>query len=486
MTKAKFSQFLSGDNSTTTSASSAKSITSALTSYIVNLSAFEDMKDEEVYEQLYVWEAEVGGAIDRVSTMAREAFKGCHIRYPGQELEDIEKEMLEAAELIIKELKIHDLIESYIETLYTQGNLFLIPNTDSTLSQLPNKYCAIVDESSRVGTYGGNYIMLDPKILIFNEDDEYEMNKKTYNAEKFIHLKYKDTPVFIKDNHGRESYGFYSISPIHRTVLPVWWKRQIMIVDILLRWRNVPREHHSLNSEMFSLGFYQGTPEERLGKSRTDAERYIASYIETIADLTPDSGYVTTDSVDIEMIESNVTYIESNELINQLDSRVTAGLNVPRSIIDGENAGSYASELVISNYFTSKVLQLCYKVSEPLVTIVRERLLAVNSSYPVQLLDFKFEINLSTNELEMWRQGAIMADLGVFTENEIRDKLGYPPIREEQREFIVGRDGIDVSKTVADIRDQGGMAENPDYPMTEGARESTLKDASSKNITDKV
>lgn len=486
MTKANFSQFLSGDNSTTTSASSAKAITSKLTSYLVNISSFQDMKDEEVYEQLYVWESEVGGAIDRVSTMAREAFKGCYIRYPGQELDDIEKEMLEAANLIVEELKIADLIESYVETIYDQGNLFLIPNGDGTITQLPNKYCSIIDSSSRAGTYGGNYIMLKPDYLVFNEDDEYEMNKKVYSKDKFVHVKYKDTPIFIKDNHGRESYGFYSVSPVHRTVLPVWWKRQIMIVDILLRWKNVPREHHSLNSEMFSLGFYQGTPEERLTKSRTDAETYIASYIETIADLTPDAGYVTTDSVDIDMIESDVTYIESNQMLDQLNSRVTAGLNVPRSIIDGENAGSYASELVISNYFMAKVLQLCDKVSVVLLDVVRERLLSTNSSYPVQLLNFKFEISLSTNELEMWRQGAIMAELGVFTENEIREKLGYPPLRQEQREFLVGRDGVSVSKTVADVRDMGGLTENPDYPMTENARESTLKDASSSETTDKV
>ena len=486
MAKGEFSQFMSGANSTTTSASAAKAITSGLTSYIVNLSAFNDMIDEDVYEQLYVWEAEVGGALDRVSTMAREAFQGCYIENPGKELDDIEKEMLEQASYIVEELRIADLVESYVETLYTYGNLFIIPNADSTLTQLPNKYCALVDKRERVGQAGGDYLMLSPEILVFNEDDELEMNMKTYNKDQFVHVKYKDTPITISDNHSRKSYGFYSVSPIHRTVLPVWWKRQTMIVDILLRWKNVPREHHSLNSEMFNLGFYLGTPEERLKSSRTDAETYISAYIDVIKELTPDSGYVTTDSVDISMVESNVNYIQSNELIDQLDRRITAGLNVPRSIIDGENAGSYASELVISNYFAAKVLQLCEKVQYVLLDVVRARVLAINAKYPVQFLKFKFEINLSTNELEMWRQGAIMADLGVFTENEIREKLGYPPLREDQREFLVGRDGVEVSKTVADIRDQGGFAENPDYPTTNNSKEDTMKDASSAATTDKV
>lgn len=484
MTSAKFSQFLSGDNSTTTSASAAKAITSNLTSFLVNLSDFTDMKDEDVYQQLYIWESEVGGALDRVSTMAREAFKGCYIKHPGAELDDTEKEMLEQADYIVKELHIADVIESYIETLYTYGNLFLIPNDDGTITQLPNIYCALVDKSSRVGEYGGNYIMLSPEILVFNEDDELEMNVKNYAKDKFIHIKYKDTPIKVIDNHSRISYGFYSVSPIQRTVLPIWWKRQAMIVDILLRWKNVPREHHSLNSEMFSLGFYIGTPEERIKKSRVDAETYINAYISTIADMSPDSGYVTTDSVDISMIESDVNYIQSNELIDQLDRRVTAGLNVPRSIIDGENAGSYASELIVSNYFVTKVMQLCEKVEAPLLEVVKQRLLAISPTYPVELLQFKFEINLSTNELEMWRQGAIMVELGVFTENEVREKLGYPPLRDEQREFLVGREGIEVSKTVADVRDQGGFAENPDYPTTSNARESTLKDASSKMTTE--
>ena len=43
-----------------------------------------------------------------------------------------------------------------------------------------------------------------------------------------------------------------------------------MIIDLLWRWSNVPREHHKLSSELFTLDKFEGTwdQEEEVGWRR--------------------------------------------------------------------------------------------------------------------------------------------------------------------------------------------------------------------------
>lgn len=475
----KFSRFINGPKSSPSNIVVSKNVTSELVSYLANLSNFTKMEDDDIYEQFYVWEPEIGGAIDRISTLVRSAFKEWTLNNADDLIDDLEEEMLRTATDIEEQQCIRNYIEMIAELFMMKGNVFIVENKDLSLTVLPNKYCNIVDDKSKIGRSSEN-IMMVPKYLAFNEKASNEFDTHVYSMEDVYHIKYKDTPIFIKDSMGRDTYGFYSISPLQRTVLSVWWKRQCEMIDVLLRWRNVPREHHKINADMFSLANYPGKSSiERQHAAQEDIDLFINKYVESIANQMPDQGYVSTDNVDISMIESRVNYLQSNELIKQLDCAITTGLNIPQSMINGQDAGSFASELVISNYVSAKIIQIAERIKPVILANMRKRLLAVNSSFPVDELDIKLELTLANSKLEVLREMAIMGSLGVFTENEIRNEGGWPNLRDEQRPFLVTSDnGKSVDDTVRDASQQGGVTENPDYPESPQSDEKHNRDDS--------
>lgn len=427
----RFSSFLGTVKSSTTMGTTFKSVVSNLAAYIIELSKFFEMKDEDVYEQLYVWEPEIGGAIDRISTLVRQAYRGFSIKdYDNVQSPD-EEEMLAQAEIIADSIDIASVIETYAEVLQIHGNLILMHNKDFSDTILPNKYCAFIEEKEQFSSMTQQLIM-NPKYLAFNERSNIEVEKTLIPIDKISHVRLKDTPVFVKDTMGRQTFGIYAISPLQRTVLSVWWKRQSMIVDVLVRWKNVPKEVHTINSNLFSLNNYKGTIPDRAVASRNDTETFIKSYASNLKNANPDTAYIIPDTASISILEPRVNYIESNDLVGQLVMNEMAALNVPMSIVNGQNAGSYASELVISNYVSAKVIQIGNKLKPVILSNIRKRLLAIKSTYPVDKLDIKFELKLANSELESFRKLAIMEASSVFTDNELRKSVDYPDMTPEQ------------------------------------------------------
>jgi len=470
-----FSRFLDGSKSTSSNIAASKAITSELVGYLTQLSDFANMKDEEVQEQLYVWEPEVGGSFDRISTLIRQSFAGYYVKDAGMELDAGEKRMIELANELEDTVDYNSMRESLSEMLLMFGNVFILNNDDLSLTILPNKYCAILDEDTKMGTTSTSIIM-NPKYLAFNELGLFELDRRLYPMERITHLKYKSTPIFVKDNMGRETYGIYSVSPLTRTFISVWWKRQCQIIDVLLRWRNVPREHHQINAELFPLSMYPGTTAERQAAANADIDSFISRYINSLKSQMPDQGVVSTDNVKIGMIESKVNYLQSNELIAQLDSTIMAGLNVPQSMVNSSQAGSYASELVISNYVSSKVIQLAEKIKPVILNNIRARIKLIDPTLPVDRLDMKLELNLANSKLELWRTAAIMGSLGIFTDSEVRDMLGYEPLRADQRNFLINTSANTSSQESVANAVKGGSDRTPDYPETSESDVSHVKD----------
>lgn len=417
-----------------------KTLTSNLISYELELSDFANMDEEDIYEQLYLYESEIGGAIDRTSTMVGESYKGFYLKEAGATVDGIEKEMIENAKKIDEAVNIRGYMEMFAELISIKGNLYLKedPN-DLTLTILPNKYVTLVDRKDRLmnASKGEFDMIMDGKYLVlFEGQSGYQ---QVYEPDQFIHVKYKNTPVFEKDSRGRMTFGVYSISPLNRVILPVWWKRQTMILDMLVRQMNVPREHHMIDSRMFNLNLYSGTPEQKLEKATASIKSFIESYTSDIKNKTPDMGYVTLDTTKIETINngSGTNYLQTNELISQINDQVWSALNMPKSMISGESSSSYSSELIIANYVCQKVLQLANKVKPIILDNIKSRLIKINPNYPIEQLDIKIELDIVSTEIEKMRKMAIMGDLGIFTETELRDMVGMDSLRPEQRKELV-------------------------------------------------
>lgn len=438
-----------------------KQLTNNLVTWLLGQSDFASMDEEDITEQLYLYEAEIGGAVDRTSTMVGESFKGFCLKEGDTDVKglvsaasdgsfsepissanvNLEKEMVAQANIISDSIDIRNYFEMFSEILAIKGNLYLLKDKNNlTLTVLPNKYVTILDRMDRVNSGQKNqydFIMQENFLVLFEGTPG---SQQQYKAGDFIHIKYKSTPIFENDSKGRPTFGIYSVSPLNRVVIPVWWKRQSMVLDMLVRQMHVPREHHMIDSKMFNLNLYSGTPEQKLEKATAAIKTFIESYASDLAGKTPEQGYVTLDTTKIETINesrSGLSYLKTNELITQINEQIWTALNMPKSIVNGESTGSYASELIIANYVTQKILQISNKIKPVILNNMRERLLLINNGYPVDKLDIKLDLDIASTEIEKMRKMAIMGQLGIFTETELRDMDNYGPLTDDQRKELV-------------------------------------------------
>jgi len=462
----KFSRGYSSTGSTNIQA--ARSIQYELVKDVVDKSNFYNMGTFEMYENIYYQDAEVGGSIDRMSTLTGQCFKGFRLKNE-ERAGKLGHAMLLDAQLIADNINYERHIESCAEQLMINGNM-IVEIDDDSYRPLPMRYMSIVEKSSDVGDTSGDKVIMTAGVYVYKEDGE-EGERKIFKPENVVHIKYKDTPIFFTDNLGRETYGIYSISPLARAVHPVWWKRQTMIIDVLWRWMNVPREHHQIDSTMFELGRFTGTPNEKQTAATQAAQTFTNAYIETMKHQAPDQKYITLDNVKIGMVEAGASYMGTNELMNQLNNEIYTALNVSSSIVNGTNSGSYASELIISNYVSAKAIELAKKANAIPLRVVKERLLKINSNYPVDELDVVFELVMATSKLETFRIAAIMATLNSFTQNEIRQSVGYET-------FEDGDDIVTNARTTqSDEQIVANAMKGDSYPETPQSDEQHTRDA---------
>lgn len=481
--KYKFSGFFGTPKSGSVNIANTVKLTSEFAAGVLDISDFYNMPDEEIYEQLFVWDTDAGGAADRISSLVSMAFNRIIVRDDDSIEDDIEKEMLRDAKLIYEQSGMSGTIEAASDLMLMQGNVFALKNKDKSISFLPNKYCTLVPDASFIGSMSAEKLIMQTTILVLNEMSNSELDQLTFKPDGFIHIKYKDTPVFMNDSMGRKTFGVYSVSPMHRAVLPIWWKRQMMIIDALVRSRNVPREHHKINSESFNGSGGSGSISEREQQRQSEFDLIIENYAQKIKSQTPEQGFVTSDGIDISILESNTKYTEPNELLKQLKGDIYTGLNIPPSVVDGSGSGSYASELVISNYVSAKIIHLANRIKPMILDNLRERLLLVNGSYPVEKLDFSLNLSLTESNLDVYRVVTLMKDSGVYTEDEIRKMSNDLPIPDNRRDEIVNPSALgkvtDVSKsTTSNIMSGGGTNETTPYPETAQSEVQHSRDAS--------
>jgi hypothetical protein len=405
------------------------------------------------------------------------------MRDVGAELDEKEKKCLKISKEIYENMQVEILAETYTEVLLRNGNLLIDYRNVMEPSILPNQFAAFIDDMLLLNTMSTTRLITDPKWLTINEKKNPSLDQYQIPKGKYLHVKYKDTPCMSYDIMGRNTYGIYSISPLHRCVIPVWWKRQMIVIDVLHRARNVPREHHSISAEMFALDNYTGTPEEQHAAQLADAQAFITSYVNSIKEQAVDQGYATLDTVDIKMVNGNTNHLQTNELLKQIQNDIYTGLNVPSSIVNGKDAGSYASELVISNYVTAKVIQLAKKIKFVILKMIRDRIELIDPSLPILQLDIKLELVLAMNKLEQFRQLSLMAASGVFTEDELRAIVAYESLTEEQRTHLVSTGKIVVGgglspDVVSSNAQRAGDKEDGEYPDTPHSQESHTRDTS--------
>jgi len=474
-------------SSVATRSTAGKKTTIKLVEFLQDLTKFETMQDEEMQEQLFIWDPAVGGALDRESTLVAQCYKGPILKDTDRSMDPVEEEMLKKAKEISDQMRMADQFEMYGELLPLYGDVYIDSRDPMTYKVLPNKFITLVESLEQVGNITPGLLLTQANFLVFNE---WLPGQFVLAPGEFIHLKYKDTPIFSTDKKGRWTFGMYSVSPVQRAIISIWQMRQTAIIDILYRWRIIPREIHSVDSTLFALDQFEGTGSERLTDSQTLANKFIEQYNLSIKDQAPDQGYTILDTVTVSMLETKAnTYMKTNELIDQLSGNVWTALNMPKSVVTGDGAGSYASELVISNYVSEKALQIANKIKPMMLENLRARLRAINSSFPVEKLDLKLELSMAATRLETFREMAIMGTLNCFTQDEIRARLGYEPLTEEQTKQIakVAEDQLKAKLDQSNLIADGGK--NPETPQSnnqhkqDAGQQASTKAESSKKMS---
>jgi hypothetical protein len=442
-------------------ATSSSSITSTLSNFLIGLTNFDELNERDIYEQLFIWEPEVAAVVNKVAEMVRSSYRYFmliddaqfdHIpkdlynyisdeSYSGELDPDLRallgkhtlrNEMLDVANEIARNIDIPSTFETWASIMYLHGEVYLEKHDDLSLSLLPNNRITIIDDLTRIdANVNPNTIITDENYLVI---DERLLNTQTiFEKGKFIHLKLSDVPLNIRDIKTRQTYGIYSISPIHRVIIPVWMKRQVYIIETLWRWANVPREHHIVNADAFNLALFPGTPIQKRKAADKAIKSFIAGYAKGLQTDAPDQKYVTSSNVTIQNLEHvGNAYMDASNLLNQINASVWDGLGMPPSVIRGLSDGSYASELIVASGASLRIEQIAKRISRVILDNMRERLLQINPEYPVNHLDIKIGFEVASSRLEQLKVAQLMKDIGIFTPTEIREESEHAPLTEQQ------------------------------------------------------
>lgn len=453
----------------------AKRIANSFTNFIIGMTNWDEMPEEDIFEQMYAYEPEVGGGIDKLGTMVGQCFQFFEyanpedIFIPGKAVPSFEvlEKMVKHANYMARSLDVTESMEVYGELLPMFGNIYIHENPDTyALTVLPNRKVTLLDSLDRITNppmdidkqviTTVNYIVTDERIPNL---------QKEYKIEECYIVRIRNTPLWMQDNMKRMTFGLYAVSPLQRAIIPVWQKRIIMAIDAMWRWANVPRDHHALDAEMYSLDKFAGAGgiTEMMDAARAAAEKDCQAYADMISNKLPDQGYVTLNTVEIKPIEhSNTSYMAPNELFGQITDQIWGAINVPKSIVTGSSDSSYASEVLISNYTNTKVVQIARKVSKPILENIKKRLLAIDDTYPVEYLQVKLDFTLAATEIDQVKKAAAMGTTGVYTYDEVRAVTKHPKLKKEQYGQLV-RAGATVGSD-GDYDDP-----EPKYPETSGS-----------------
>ncbi len=457
----------------------AKRVANSFTNFIIGMTQWDTMPEEDIFEQMYAWEPEVGGGIDKIGTMVGQAFQyfeAANIEemfIPGGKAPDQAKleKMVKHANYLAKLNDMTEIMEVYGELLSIYGNIYIYENPDNfSLEVLPNRKVTLLDTLERIMSPLVDISkMVITKVNWIVVDENVPELEKKYPMENCYIVKMRSTPIWQTDARGRMTYGLYAVSPLQRAILAVWQKRIIMAIDAMWRWANVPRDHHKLDAEMYSLDKFAGAGgiTEMMDMARQRAEADCNAYADMLSSKMPDQGYVTLNSVEIVPIEhSNTSYMAPNELFTQITDQIWGAINVPKSIVTGVSANSYASELLISNYTNTKIMQIAKKVSKPILENTRKRLLAIDPTYPVEYLRVKLDFTLAATEIDQVKKSVAMAGAGIYTYDECRAVTKHPKLHKEQYGQLV-RKGATIG---ADGEYEDPEPKYPDTPQSRNQR----------------
>lgn len=454
------------------------------------------------YREMVATDPELYGVINDFASLVRHAFNAVIIR-PGHEMSETEELVLEKAKEFADSFEIEEYFYAAAFNIVKDGDVIIAIDMSEDpwrLVCLPMEYVTALDDMKQYGDPG--YAISKPIAYILDEQEllqygkeEIKIDRRTYPIERIIHIPWNNKGTIIKDNLGRICYNVWSQSPIHPLQKTFEWKQHATDVDIIWRARMPPRVHHKLNLEAYAPENFKGSRQQQLAASRTAGQAVMDEYSENAEYKEADQDYITGQEVDIGIIESKSTnYHAPNELFEYFIMVFCAIVGVPKAAFQGESGGSFAADLIISNYASMRAEIIAVKIAKKFTKVIRDYLTHLYEKDPkafpkkhIKKVEVQVSLMFNNDFRELGRFLSLMAGTGAFTQDELREYLGKLPLTKEEikRITFIGPGGTqfpgyepppvptggtggrpDGSRTGADAAAQAQRGGADDYPET--------------------
>lgn len=384
---------------------------------------------------------ELAAGIDIKASMVRRSFRGMFLKV-GESVSPEEEVLTEYLKTLADWLNFKRLFYITTKKLLRYGDWPMIKEVKGGLPRLTNmpiKYLSIVDnlrqlEDVDAQIFAGNYYILN----------EYrEAKRKVFHKDRILHFSLEPEGTEIYDQYGRYTFNLYSVSPLLTLTQYILWKHNIIITDIMLRHKLLPREVHAVNTlgiNPQTVGAAGDLLDTRIDKANAEIERVLGAYEQSIAYVGADRGYIVqAEGVDISILEpKGLNYHKPNEVIDQINAAYAKRLGVPVSELTSSTTESFATSVVKTSFATIRTVDVAECIADKLLTFVREHVITTYPKYAslVDRIYIDIDLVMDQEEERRFRIGAMMKQMGTFTDDEIRRVCGYENATEEQKKEI--------------------------------------------------
>jgi hypothetical protein len=447
------------------------------------------------YREMLKTDGELWGVTNDFASLVQHAFNAIVIR-PGYERDEMEEKVLEMAKEFGEAIDIEDYFYANAFNLLRDGDIVIgIDRTKDPweLVPLPMEFVTAVDSLGQIGVRGVSvsrpqYIILD-ELNMMQSIDEVKLSRHRFKMDDIMHIPWCNKGTVVEDNMGRITYNVWSQSPLQAIKKTFEWKQHITDIDILWRSRMPPRMHHQLDMEAYAPEKFKGTREQQITASRSAAQAVIDEYAVGVEYKKADQDYITGAHVNIAVVEANSTnYHAPNEMFEYFIMVYCAITGVPKAAFQGESGGSFAADLIISNYAAMRAEIIARKIAKAFTKLIRDYLTWKWGQNPrafpkknIEKIEVQVSLMFNKDFRELGRFISLLAGTGAVTQDELREYLGKLPLTAEEKKRIlyIGQGGpvipgADLPEPVA----PGGPGRAGDHGRTAGDSAAAAKQGS--------
>jgi hypothetical protein len=422
-------------------------------------------------DQLILLDDRVRGNLSLFAQMTARAFQGIDITQKGDEegprvFSEDEKAMITTANQLVTRLDFRSLYESYTKSLVKYGDViehietgpeFLDEEfeeeageegTITALTPLPMNQMTIIDEAGRIDDPEPTKVITLKEIYVVDEEnaDQTEDDPIQYPKSEILHVSLDPRTNWKDDLVGRPTFGIWSDAPLKSVIYLIEWKHNLIRNDMLWRNKMLPREHHKLNMSAFAPENYPGsTFSERLSAAKVAATSEMNLYSASIRGQQADQGYVTSTDVDVNIVEPKSTnYQNPNEMINQLDTKISGLTGTPEALSGGTTVGF--SSIEFSGTFVSiRAEEMAALIGRALDRLLWKHIKAVHPAFDIKdikRVHTQHRLILDRDLTERAKLVSILAGTKVFTPTELREFEGKEALTDIQQQEIIDHEEL--------------------------------------------